>query len=157
MTTVSRGRRRRALLIVVGILALQILFASPASAASSCVPNPERPTAGLVASIDEPRPEHGLPDHPYGKYAYAGTRWNIYSDDSFLSFCGDPFAHADTWLGNQFFNVGKTVVAAHNSLWYLLIYGGTNGPVLSELDHGLASGAKTLYDNAFTPLLSLVL
>jgi hypothetical protein len=157
MTTVSPARRRRGLLLVIAILAIQVLLASPASAASSCVPNPERPTAGFVATIDPPRPEHGTPDHPYGHYAYAGTRWNTYSDSPLDLFCGNPFAHTDTWLGNQFFNVGKTVVAANNSLWYLLTYSGQNGPVFSNIDHGLSTGAKSLYDNAFTPLLSLVL
>ncbi|MCE7007075.1 hypothetical protein LWC34_30235 [Kibdelosporangium philippinense] len=66
-------------------------------------------------------------------------------------------AKTDTWVGNQFFNVGKTVVAATNSLWYLLLWGDDDGPVFSNIDRGLGSGAKSLYDNAFTPLLSLVL
>jgi hypothetical protein len=157
MTTILRGRRRRAMIIVIGILALQVLIASPAQAASSCVPNPERVTAGFVANIDPPRPEHGLPDHWYGQYAYAGTRWNTYSYDTIALFCGDPFAHTDTWLGNQFFNVGKVIVAANNSLWYLLLYGGSNGSVFGEIDNGLSAGAKSIYDNAFSPLLSLVL
>jgi hypothetical protein len=148
-------RRRRALLVVIGILALQILIASPAHAAAGCVPNPERPTAGFVATIDEPRPSHGSPGSWYGTHGYAGTRWNNYTYDSITLFCGDPFAKTDTWVGNQLFNVGKTAVAATNSLWYLTLY--ESDSIFGGIDDGLSAGAKSLYDNAFTPLLSLVL
>lgn len=149
--------RRRALLLVAGILALQVLFAAPAQAATGCVPNPERVTSGLVATIDVPRPSHGQPGSWYGKYAYAGTRWNTYTYDNITLFCGDPMAQTDTWLGNQLFNVGKAAVAGANAVWYLLAYGDDSGPVFSNFDKGLPSGTKSIYDNAFIPLLSLVL
>lgn len=149
--------RRRALLIVIGLLALQVFLAAPAQAAAGCVPNPERVTSGMVATIDLPRISHGQPGTWYGNYAYAGTRWNTYTYDNITLFCGDPMAQTDTWLGNQLFNVGKVTVAATNSVWYLLIYGDDSGPVFSTLDNSLGSGAKSIYDNAFMPLLSLVL
>jgi hypothetical protein len=71
--------------------------------------------------------------------------------------CGGPNSMFDTWAGNQFFNIGKFVVAATNSLWYLVVYGDEDGPLFSRIDDGLSTGAKSIYDNAFTPLLSLVL
>nr|WP_042186901.1 MFS transporter [Kibdelosporangium sp. MJ126-NF4]CEL17657.1 hypothetical protein [Kibdelosporangium sp. MJ126-NF4]CTQ91116.1 hypothetical protein [Kibdelosporangium sp. MJ126-NF4] len=157
MTTASTARRRRALLLVIGILALQVFLAAPAHAATGCVPNPERPTSGLVATLDTPRPTHGTPGTWYSQYAYAGTHWNNYTYDSITLFCGDPMAKTDTWVGNQLFNIGKNIVAATNSLWYLLLYGDEDGTIFASLDRGLSAGAKSIYDHAFTPLLSLVL
>nr|CTQ99258.1 hypothetical protein [Kibdelosporangium sp. MJ126-NF4] len=142
---------------MTGILALQVFLAAPAQAAAGCVPNPERVTAGFVATIDTPRVSHGLPGTWYNTHGYAGTRWNTYTYDTITLFCGDPMTKTDTWLGNQLFNIGKTAVAATNSVWYLLVYGDDTGPVFSNFDRGLAGGAKSLYDNAFMPLLSLVL
>ncbi|MFC0112586.1 hypothetical protein [Kibdelosporangium aridum] len=149
--------RRRALLLVTGILALQVFLAAPAHAATGCIPNPERVTSGFVATIDIPRPSHGQPGSWYGTYAYAGTRWNTYTYDNITLFCGTPMAQTDTWLGNQLFNVGKALVAGTNAVWYLLVWGDDSGPVFSNFDKGLPSGAKSIYDNAFIPLLSLVL
>lgn len=141
--------RRKAFWVVTGIMSLQLMVFAPNALAQDCAeaPNPERPTAGMVAALDAPRPEHGLPDTVYGKYAYAGQVWHVYDNN-----CGplgkaitDPNTTIGTWMGNQLFDVGKNFVAATNGVHYALAYNELMGP----LDHGIEGATKLFYDNIY--------
>jgi hypothetical protein len=147
--------RRKAFLIVTGLMSLQLALFTPTASAQDCAqaPNPERPTAGMVAALDAPRPEHGLPDTVYGKYAYAGQVWHVYDNN-----CGivgkaitDPNTTIGTWMGNQLFDVGKNFVAATNGVHYALAYNELMGP----LDHAIENATKLFYDNIYVKWFGL--
>jgi hypothetical protein len=146
----TRGaNRRRSMLIVVAILGLQTVFLAPsASAAGACdAPNPERPGAGMVGAIDPPALDHGDPAKGnYGKYSYAGAVWHVYQDNNGGPCIPDASATIDTWMGNQFFNVGKNLVGATNSLHYAML---SQDSMLAPLDKAVATGAKTFYKNVY--------
>jgi hypothetical protein len=147
--------RRKAFLIVTGIVSLQLALFAPGAWAQDCAqaPNPERPTAGMVAALDAPRPEHGLPDSVYGKYAYAGQVWHVY--DNGCSPLGkaitDPNTTIGTWMGNQLFDVGKNFVAATNGVHYALAYNELMGP----LDHAIEGATRLFYDNIYVKWFGL--
>ncbi|MEV4318526.1 hypothetical protein [Actinocrispum sp. NPDC049592] len=154
---VPRGLgRRKAFLIVTGIVGLQLAVFSPSAfAQQDCAqaPNPERPTAGMVAALDAPRKEHGLPDTPYGMYAYAGQVWHVYDNN-----CGivgkvvtDPNTTIGTWMGNQLFDIGKNFVAATNGLHYAL----ANNELMGPLDHAIENATKLFYDNIYVKWFGL--
>src|SRR5690606_22641039 len=109
--------------VVVMLLSVTI---QPASAQQTAfgdeAPNIERPGQGLVGSIDPPE-ARGLADSVYREYNYAGTAWITYDLGS-PPLCSDPGAQLDTWVGNQLFNIGKTLVAGSNALHYTLWEGG---------------------------------
>jgi hypothetical protein len=147
--------RRKAFLIVTTIVGLQLAIFTPGAFAQDCAeaPNPERPTAGMVAALDAPRPEHGLPDTVYGKYAYAGQVWHVYDNN-----CGivgkaitDPNTTIGTWMGNQLFDVGKNFVAATNGVHYALAYNELMGP----LDHAIEDATRLFYDNIYVKWFGL--
>ncbi|MFD1049135.1 hypothetical protein ACFQ1S_28160, partial [Kibdelosporangium lantanae] len=107
----------------------------------------------MVAALDAPRPEHGLPDSVYGKYAYAGQVWHVYDNN-----CGivgkaitDPNTTIGTWMGNQLFDVGKNFVAATNGVHYALAYNELMGP----LDHAIEGATKLFYDNVYVKWFGL--
>ncbi|WP_063758725.1 hypothetical protein [Kibdelosporangium aridum] len=144
----KRGRRK-AFLTVATILGLQLVVFAPTAVAQDCdnAPNPGRPTAGMVAALDAPRPSHGTPGSIYGQYAYAGQVWHVYDES-----CGalgkaitDPDATIGNWMGNQLFDVGKNFVAATNGVHYALAYDELMGP----LDTAIDGATKLFYDNIY--------
>ncbi|MCG8920613.1 magnesium transporter [Actinokineospora sp. PR83] len=147
--------RKAALVLVTGIVAFQALLGSPAMAqdANDCVPNPERPGAGMVGALDPPQ-GNGEAGSPYITYAYAGMVWHVYDES-----CGglvpagvsDPGATIDTWVGNELFNVAKNIVGATNSLHYTLLTGG----VLGGLNEQIGKAADAVFDNIYTQLFSI--
>ncbi|MDQ3663890.1 MAG: magnesium transporter, partial [Actinomycetota bacterium] len=123
----SPGRRRYAMMAVIGLLGMQALIGSPAMAQdTNCIPNPERPGAGMVGALDPPQ-GNGEVNSPYINYGYAGMVWHVYDES-----CGglvpsgvtDPGATIDNWAGNELFNLAKNIVGATNSLHYTLLNGG---------------------------------
>ncbi|WP_026426185.1 hypothetical protein [Actinokineospora inagensis] len=162
----ARRRRRRqgfaltkrgwSMLAVVGVLVFQAAIGSPAfaqTANDSCVPNPERPGAGMVGAIDPPQ-GNGEADSPYLIYGYAGMEWNVYNES-----CGgivpagvtDPGATIDNWAGNEMFNMAKNIVGATNSLHYTLMTGG----VLGGLNDQIGKAADSVFNNIYTQLFSI--
>jgi hypothetical protein len=147
--------RRKAFLIVATILGLQLVVFAPTAIAQDCAeaPNPGRPTDGMVAALDAPRPSHGLPGSVYGQYAYAGQVWHVYDDN-----CGivgkaitDPNTTIGTWMGNQLFDIGKNFVAATNGVHYALAYDELMGP----LDDAIDGATKLFYDNVYVKWFGL--
>ncbi|MET0233411.1 MAG: hypothetical protein ABW224_02105 [Kibdelosporangium sp.] len=147
--------RRKAFLIVTTILGLQLVVFAPSAFAQDCAeaPNPERPTAGMVAALDAPRPSHGQPGSVYGQYAYAGQVWHVYDDN-----CGivgkaitDPNTTLGTWMGNQLFDIGKNFVAATNGVHYALAYDELMGP----LDDAVEGATRLFYDNIYVKWFGL--
>ncbi|WP_020496454.1 hypothetical protein [Sciscionella marina] len=143
-----RTGRKRNLLAVVGIVAVQLVLLTPSASAAGCgeAPNPERPGAGMVGAIDPPALDHGDPiKGNYGKYGYAGTRWNVYQAPA-TPCIPDPTATIDTWAGNQLFDMGKNVVGATNSLHYAML---SQDSMLAPLDDAVENGAKTFFNNVY--------
>nr|WP_198151768.1 hypothetical protein [Kibdelosporangium sp. MJ126-NF4]CEL18864.1 hypothetical protein [Kibdelosporangium sp. MJ126-NF4]CTQ95332.1 hypothetical protein [Kibdelosporangium sp. MJ126-NF4] len=151
----QRGNRRRAFLTVATVLGLQLVVFAPSAFAQTCdnAPNPERPTAGMVAALDAPRPTHGTPGSTYNTYGYAGQVWHVYDES-----CGivgkaitDPDATIGNWMGNQLFDVGKNFVAATNGVHYALAYDELMGP----LDKAIDGATKLFYDNIYVKWFGL--
>jgi hypothetical protein len=153
--TPNKPARRGAMLFVITFVGLQLAVFAPTALAQDCAqaPNPERPTAGMVAALDAPRPTHGLPDTVYGKYAYAGQVWHVY--DSSCGIVGkaitDPNTTIGTWMGNQLFDVGKNFVAATNGVHYALAYDELMGP----LDDAIEGATRLFYDNIYVKWFGL--
>ncbi|MGH3861987.1 hypothetical protein [Actinokineospora sp.] len=148
------SRKRLTMLAVIGIIGLQAVIGSPAMAQdNSCVPNPERPGAGMVGALDPPQ-GNGAPDSPYLIYGYAGMVWHVYDES-----CGglvpngvsDPGSTIDTWAGNELFNIAKNIIGATNSLHYTLL----NGGVLGGLNEQIGKAADSVFNNLYTQLFSL--
>ncbi|CRK61836.1 hypothetical protein [Alloactinosynnema sp. L-07] len=147
-------RKRLTMLAVIGIIGLQAVIGSPAMAQdTSCVPNPERPGAGMVGALDPPQ-GNGEADSPYQIYGYAGMVWHVYDES-----CGglvpngvsDPGSTIDTWAGNELFNMAKNIVGATNSLHYTLL----NGGVLGGLNEQIGKAADSVFNNLYTQLFSV--
>lgn len=146
----ARRRRRGPLLAVVALIGLQALCGAPAFAQDfSCKepPNPERPGAGMVGAIDPAPITVGLPHSPYADYGYAGMVWHTYDLGCGPTGVTSPNAVADTWVGNELFNVGKNLVGATNGLHYALL----SGNLLAPLDDLITTGTVALYDSVFAP------
>ncbi len=153
--TAVRSPRRAAMLAVIGIVAFQGVLGSPAVAQDNngCVPNAERPGAGMVGALDPPQ-GNGEANSPYLIYGYAGMVWHVYDES-----CGglvpsgvtDPGATIDNWAGNELFNVAKNIVGATNSLHYTLMTGG----VLGGLNDQIGKAADAVFNNIYTQLFSL--
>jgi hypothetical protein len=152
--TAHGNRKALTMLAVIGIIGLQAVIGSPAMAQdNNCVPNPERPGAGMVGALDPPQ-GNGEPDSPYLIYGYAGMVWHVYDDS-----CGglvpngvsDPGSTIDSWAGNQLFNIAKTIVGATNSLHYTLL----NGGVLSGLNAQIGEAADSVFGNFYMQLFSV--
>ncbi|MBO0882391.1 MAG: DMT family transporter, partial [Mycobacterium sp.] len=161
MSTTNGHRRWRFLAVVIAIVALNVLFAAPASADGCDVPLPERPGDGLVGTIDLPKTDRGNPvDSAYGKYSYAGSTWHTYTTGSACSLpsgmsdLAHPWDQTDTRLGNQLFDVGKGFVAVHNDLWYTLH---SQDSPLGWLDPQIKHLAQVMYNGPFTVFLGVVL
>ncbi len=149
------ARRRAPLLIVTALLGIQAALGAPAIAQPmNCKepPTPERPGAGMVGALDPAEIGHGESGSPYGTYGYAGQVWHTYDLGCGPQGMTHPNAMVDTWIGNQLFNVGKTMVAATNGLHYTL----DGGNILGSLDDVVASGTVALYDSVFAPWFGLV-
>ncbi|MDQ2589250.1 hypothetical protein [Saccharothrix yanglingensis] len=150
--TLTHGRphRWRALGVVVGIIALQVVIGATPAQAAPCgeAPNPERPGSGMVGAIDPPI-GNGLPDTPYLTYGYAGMVWHTYQEK-----CSIPNATPvlDTWMGNELFNVGKNIVGATNALHYTVVGQG----LLQPLDEAVRDGVQKVYDNVYLRWFGLV-
>jgi hypothetical protein len=147
--------RRKAFLIVTGIMGLQLALFAPSASAQDCAqaPNPERPTAGMVAAMDAPRNTHGVSDTVYGKYAYAGQVWYVYDDNCSMldKAIRDPNTTISTWMGNQLFDVGKNFVAATNGVHYALAY----DELMNPLDNAIDGATKLFYDNIYVKWFGL--
>ncbi|SES43593.1 magnesium transporter [Actinokineospora terrae] len=151
----AMSRRSWSMVAVIGVVALQAVIGSPALAQAndSCVPNPERPGAGMVGAIDPPQ-GNGEADSPYLVYGFAGMVWHVYDES-----CGglvpagvsDPGATIDNWAGNELFNMAKNIVGATNSLHYTLMTGG----VLGGLNEQIGKAADSVFDNIYTQLFSI--
>ncbi|WP_436494094.1 magnesium transporter [Actinokineospora sp. HUAS TT18] len=147
-------RKGLTMVAVIGIIGLQAVLGTPAMAQdTSCVPNPERPGAGMVGALDPPQ-GNGEADSPYQVYGYAGLVWHVYDES-----CGglvpngvsDPGATIDTWAGNELFNIAKNIVGATNSLHYTLL----NGGVLGGLNEQIGKAADGVFNNLYTQLFSV--
>ncbi|MGQ0837697.1 magnesium transporter [Actinokineospora sp.] len=147
-------RRRYAMLAVIGIIGLQAVVGSPAMAQDTdCVPNPERPGAGMVGALDPPQ-GNGEADSPYLIYGYAGMVWHVYDESCgglVPSGVSDPGATIDNWAGNELFSIAKNIVGATNSLHYTLL----NGGVLGGLNEQIGKAADAVFDNIYTQLFSV--
>jgi hypothetical protein len=143
--------RRRALLAVIAVLALQAVIGAPMAHAADCgeAPNPERPGSGMVGAIDPPI-GNGLPGTPYLDYGYAGMVWHTYQKDCLK--LPDANAVIDTWAGNELFNVGKNIVGATNALHYTVMGRG----LLVPLDDAVKNGVQKVYDNVYLRWFGLV-
>ncbi|OLR90191.1 hypothetical protein [Actinokineospora bangkokensis] len=147
--------RKAAIGLVSALVAMQALLGTPAMAQdnTSCVPNPERPGAGMVGALDPPQ-GNGEAGSAYIDYGYAGMVWHVYDDS-----CGglvpqgvsDPGATIDTWVGNELFNVAKNIVGATNSLHYTLLTGG----VLGGLNEQIGKAADAVFNNVYAQLFSV--
>lgn len=148
--TIGRWGRKWSVVSFVGLLlGLQVIIGVPAANADQCgqAPIPERPGAGMVGAIDPPAIDHGDPNTNYGKYSYAGTSWHVYQDNCVLSSTiTDPNAVIDTWAGNEFFNIGKNIIGATNSLHYAML---SNDSMLKPLDNAVEHAAQTFYSNIY--------
>ncbi|MGW5054258.1 magnesium transporter [Actinokineospora sp. NPDC004072] len=140
--------------VVVGIIGLHTLVGSPAMAQDlDCVPNPERPGAGMVGAIDPPK-GNGEAGTPYQVYGFAGQVWHVYDESCnglVPSGVSDPGATIDNWAGNELFNLAKIVVGATNSLHYTLLDGG----ILGGLNDQIGDAAQSIFDNVYAQLFSV--
>ena len=156
-----RVRWMTPLLVTLAALALMLALSgalAPAAAASqsqleqplqlpfNCAepPTPERPGDGFVGSLDPPTYGVGIPGSVYSETSYAGLVWHTYDN------CA---AIIDTAMGNFVFKFPKVLVAAVNYLHYLLADGGG----LDQLDGLIESAVKAMYENVFSPYISLAL
>ncbi|SDN57929.1 hypothetical protein [Allokutzneria albata] len=147
--------RRRALLLVFAIVGMQAVIGAPAMAqTSSCAeaPNPERDGAGMVSALDPTFRSQGAEGSVYREYGYAGQVWHTYDLGCGPEGLRHPTAVIDTWAGNQFFNIGKNIVAATNGLHYALL----GGKLMEPLDEMVKAGTVALYDSVYTPLFGLL-
>lgn len=158
---VHGARRRAALVVLAGVLALlgaQAALGTPALAqipgVDDCkqAPNPERPGAGMVGALDPTPADVGTPDSVYREVGYAGLVWHTYDLGCGPSGVRNPEAVIDTWTGNLLFNVGKVIVGATNGLHYALADGG----LLAPLDDLIVSGTAGLYDSVYAPWFGLI-
>ncbi|MBE9374658.1 hypothetical protein IQ251_09385 [Saccharopolyspora sp. HNM0983] len=146
---------RGALLLLTGVLAAQLAFGSAAWAqGSDCKepPNPERPGSGMVGALDPAPMGIGEPGSAYDEVGYAGLVWNTYDLGCGPQGITNPDALADTWVGNELFDIAKNLVGATNGLHYALL----NGDLLNPLDELIATGTVALYDSVFAPWFGLV-
>ncbi|UVS77238.1 magnesium transporter [Actinokineospora sp. UTMC 2448] len=159
LTAVRRMRRgelgrRAAMAVVIGIVGLHTVIGSPAMAQElDCVPNPERPGAGMVGAIDPPK-GNGEAGTPYQVYGFAGQVWHVYDESCnglVPSGVSDPGATIDNWAGNELFNLAKIVVGATNSLHYTLLDGG----ILGGLNEQIGEAAQSIFDNVYAQLFSV--
>lgn len=148
-------RRRKAYLLVAGLLAMQSLLAAPAWGQSlDCkeAPNPERPGSGMVGALDPAPMGAGNPGSAYDEVGYAGLIWHTYDLGCGPQGVTNPDALVDTWVGNELFNLAKNLVGATNGLHYALL----NGDLMDPLDEVIATGTVALYDSVFAPWFGLV-
>ncbi|SFS92383.1 hypothetical protein [Saccharopolyspora flava] len=148
-------RRRKAYLLVAGLLAVQSLMAVPAWGQSlDCkeAPNPERPGSGMVGALDPAPMGAGNPGSAYDEVGYAGLIWHTYDLGCGPQGVTNPDALVDTWVGNELFNLAKNLVGATNGLHYALL----NGDLMDPLDDVIATGTVALYDSVFAPWFGLV-
>ncbi|MGP4015952.1 hypothetical protein [Saccharopolyspora sp. 5N708] len=147
--------KRRALVLVAGLLAIQALIGAPAwGQGFDCreAPNPERPGSGMVGAIDPAPMGVGNPGSAYDEVGYAGLVWHTYDLGCGPQGVTNPNALVDTWVGNELFNIAKNLVGATNGLHYALL----NGDLMDPLDEVIATGTVALYDSVFTPWFGLV-
>ncbi|RRO19435.1 hypothetical protein EIL87_03515 [Saccharopolyspora rhizosphaerae] len=148
-------RRRKAYLLVAGVLAFQSLLAAPAwGQGLDCkeAPNPERPGSGMVGALDPAPLGAGNPGSAYDEVGYAGLVWHTYDLGCGPQGVTHPEAMVDTWVGNELFNLAKNLVGATNGLHYALL----NGDLMDPLDEVIATGTVALYDSVFAPWFGLV-
>ncbi len=149
--------RRRALLVVVAIVAGSGLVGSPAMAQPfDCKesPEPDRPGTGLVGSIDPPTYGVGEPGSVYDEVGYAGLIWHNYDLGCAGAAVFNPASTTDTWLGNQAFNLAKFAVGGVNWSHYLIADG---GELLAPLDDLVTTATRAMYDAVFTTFIGPVL
>jgi hypothetical protein len=152
----ARPRRRVAVLVVAGLIGGSVLLGQPALAQGfDCkeAPEPDRPSSGLVGSLDPPRASHGELGSVYREVGYAGLVWHNY-DIGCAGAALNPATSTDTWMGNQAFNVAKFVVAGVNWSHYLIADG---GELLSPLDQLISDATRAMYDAVFTTWIGVVL
>lgn len=161
--SLTRGRAhtprwaRWPLVVTVALLlGIQTLLGSPAATADpggDCAesPAPEAVSSGLTGTID-PAKGQGLADSVYEHYGYAGQVWHTY-DAADNPLCSNTFAEVSTWVGNQLFNVGKTMTAGVNSLHYMLHEGG----LAWQMDKVIKTGAEAAFDSFAAPFVGLAL
>lgn len=150
----SDGARRRALAVVVALMAAQAVLGAPPATAAECgeAPNPERPGAGMVGAID-PAEGHGEAGSPYLDYSYAGHVWHVFETDCGpLSGIPEASSTLDTWAGSQLFDIAKNIVGATNSLHYTVMEGG----LFTPLYDAIKVGTDKVYNNIYAQLFSLV-
>jgi hypothetical protein len=151
----SRRSRTAAMIITAAILALQIVLGTPqaAAAGASCTDAPaiDAFNGGLSGAIDGATGQ-GLAGSAYIDYGYSGEIWHVYEPDSPVTCVADQ-AGIDTWIGNEFFNGAKTLVAITNSLHYLVYQGG----VAANMDDIVTVGADATFRGGAMPFLSLAL
>jgi hypothetical protein len=138
---------------VVFVLGCQVVISAPPAAAADCgqAPNPQRPGAGLVGTIDTP----GLTSNPspYDTYGYAGMVWYTFqtSCQGPLATLTDPTSGLATDTGNFLFNGAKLVVGSTNGLHHAV----TDSTLLGPIYRAVQSGANKVYTNIYTQLLAL--
>ncbi|MCK2240765.1 MULTISPECIES: chloride channel protein [unclassified Crossiella] len=148
-----RGRRRLALIGVIGMLGLQIMVGGVAHAQSICKesPNPDRPGSGMVGAFDAAPLGTGVPGSAYDEVGYAGHVWHTYDLGCGPEGLRNPNAVIDTWAGNQTFNMAKVLVGATNGLHYALL----GGELMKPLDDLVSTGTIALYDTVYAPWFGL--
>lgn len=152
---VLNPRRRKVYLLIAGMLAMQSMMAGPAWGQDfDCkeAPNPERPGSGMVGALDPAPMGAGNPGSAYDEVGYAGLIWHTYDLGCGPQGVTSPDALADTWVGNELFNLAKNLVGATNGLHYALL----NGDLMDPLDEVIATGTVALYDSVFAPWFGLV-
>lgn len=151
-----RWARWPLLATVALLLGIQTMLGTPAAMADpggDCAesPAPELVSSGLTGTID-PTTGQGTGGSIYAQYGYAGQVWHTY-DAADNMLCSDTFAEVSTWVGNQLFNVGKTMVSAVNSLHYMLHEGG----LAWQLDEVIKTGSEAAFDSFAAPFVGLAL
>ncbi|WP_433268815.1 hypothetical protein ACQPZF_05205 [Actinosynnema sp. CS-041913] len=136
---------------VAAIVSLQVVIGAPSASAADCgeAPNPERPGSGMVGALDPPDGQ-GLKDTPYLTHGYAGMVWHAYQESCLK--LPDTAAVLDTWMGNELFNVAKTIVGVTNALHYTVMGNG----LLKPLDDAVKNGVQRVYDNVYLRWFGLV-
>ncbi|SEP52426.1 hypothetical protein SAMN04489732_12089 [Amycolatopsis saalfeldensis] len=135
------------------VLGCQVVISAPPAFADDCgqAPNPQRPGAGLVGTIDTP----GLTSDPspYDTYGYAGMVWHTFHTNCRgpLASLSDPTGDLATDAGNFLFNGAKLLVASTNGLHHAV----TDSTLLGPIYRAVQSGANKVYTNIYTQLLAL--